>query len=187
MLFDIPTLRKQLAAAPLVSPYSHALAVAIICDTFRMAMLRPPVKADWKDLEDRGHHALWREQVGVLAHVLTATSLRDWTVTALKKDAKALDLLLRFFQAIEPLTAQMVLANAFRQEEFLRRWVEAVGGQVLNESARESAARLEQLDYRKAKAELKRAEEARQKEAEQRAKKLAEAAQREADARGWRE
>ncbi|MCP3136639.1 hypothetical protein [Pyxidicoccus xibeiensis] len=187
MLFDISTLRKQLAATPLVSPYPHAVAVAIIADTFRLAMLRPPTKNDWKDLEDKGHHALWREQVGVLAHVLTASSLREWTATALKKDAKAHALLLRFFQAIEPLTAQMVLANAFRQEEFLRRWVEAVGGQVLNESARESAARLEQLDYRKAQQELKRAEQARKQEAEQRAKKLQEAAQREADARGWRE
>ena len=81
----------------------------------------------------------------------------------------------------------MIRANAFRQEEFLRRWIEAVGGSVAGESAKDSKKRLEQLDYRKTLAEYDRAEKARQAEAARRAKLLQEAADREAAARGWRE
>lgn len=187
MLFDIQTLRKQLAAAPIVSPYPHELAVAIICDTFRLANLRPPSRQDWVDLEQYAHHPLWKEQVVMLAHLLAGSALRDDSAKALKKGTEATAVLRHFFEDIAPLTAEMVRSNAFRQEEFLRKWVRALGGTVLNESAKESAKRLDQLDYRKAQQELKRAEEARKQEAERREQLLREAQQREADARGWRE
>jgi hypothetical protein len=187
MPFDIPDLRNQLAAAPIVSPYSHELAVAIICDTFRLANVRPPSRQDWTALEDKVRHALWREQVVMLAHVLSGSSVRDDTAKALTKKADAAHMLQRFFEDIAPLTAEMVRSNGFRQEEFLRKWVRAVGGDILNESAKEAGRRLDQLDYRKAQGELKRAEEARKKEAERREQMLREAQQREAEARGWRE
>jgi hypothetical protein len=187
MRFDIPTLRKQLAAAPIVSPYPHELAVAIICDMFRLANVRPPSRQDWTDLKQRTHHPLWKEQVVMLAHVLAGSALRDDSAKALRKDSNATAILQRFFEEIVPLSAEMVRSNAFRQEEFLRKWVRALDGEVLNESAKESAKRLDQLDYRKAQDELKRTEHARQQEAERREKMLQEAERRAAEARGWRE
>ena len=187
MRFDIPTLRKQLAAAPIVSPFSHELSVAIICDTFRLANVRPPSRQDWAALEKRANHPLWKEQVVMLAHLLAGSSLRDDSAKALTKNAEATTVLQHFFDEVAPLSAEMVRSNAFRQEEFLRKWVRALGGEVLNESAKESAKRLEQLDYRKAQQEMKRAEEARRKEARRREELLREAQQREAEARGWRE
>jgi len=187
MDFDIQSLRKQLEAAPIVSPYSHELAVAIICDMFRLANVRPPSRADWTALEQHARHPLWKEQVVMLAHLLAGSALRDDSAKALRKDANAASILQRFFEEITPLTAEMVRSNGFRQEEFLRKWVRAVGGEVRNESEQESAKRLDQLDYRKAQEELKRAEHARKQEAERREKLLREAQQREAEARGWRE
>lgn len=187
MLFDIPDLKKQLAAAPIVSPFSHELSLAIICDTFRLGNVRPPSRQDWTSLEQRARHPLWREQVVMLAHLLAGSALRDQSAKVLRKSSDATAILQRFFEDITPLTAEMVRSNAFRQEEFLRKWVRAVDGQVLNESAKESAQRLDQLDFRKAQQEMKRAEEARKKEAERREQLLREAQQREAEARGWRE
>jgi hypothetical protein len=105
----------------------------------------------------------------------------------MRKGTDATTLLQRFFESITPLTAEMVRSNGFRQEEFLRKWVHALEGEVLNESAKESAKRLDQLDYRKAMQEMKRAEEARKKEAERREELLREAERRAAEARGWRE
>jgi hypothetical protein len=187
-LFDIPLLQKQLSAAPIVSPYAHDLAVAIICDTFRLVDgVKPPTLADWRDLEQRYKHALWKEQVAMLAHVLVSTSLREQTVGTMRGGANTRKVMEVFFDSIEPLTAEMVRSNAFRQEEFLRKWVVAVDGQVMNESVRDSAARLEQLDYKKATYELRRAEHARKKEAEKREKAIAEAEKRAAEARGWHE
>ena len=81
----------------------------------------------------------------------------------------------------------MIRSNGFRQEEFLRRWAEALEIQIDGEQAEQSARRLSQLDYRKTLADYEQAEKARAQEAARRAKALAEAAQREADARGWRE
>ncbi|MCE9668807.1 hypothetical protein LY474_13365 [Myxococcus stipitatus] len=188
MVFDIKHIQKQLGETPLVSPYSHDLAVAIVCDTFRLANLRPPSRQDWGDLEKRARSAaLWREQVMMLAHVLTATSLRAATAETLRRNVDATTLLQRFFTEVEPLTAEMIRSNAFRQEEFLRKWVHVVDGQVKDESAKESAARLRQLDYRLALQEMERAEKARKLEAERRARELQEAAARATDARGWRE
>lgn len=187
MRFDIPLLRKQLASVPITSPYSHELAVAIVCDTFRLANVRPPSRQDWTELERRAPSPLWKEQVGMLAHVLAASSLREVTASVLPKGANANAILQRFFQDVAPLTAEMVRSNAFRQEEFLRHWVRAVDGEVLHESPQASAKILDRLDYRKAQQELKRAEAARKKEAHRREELMREAEKRAAEARGWRE
>ncbi|MCK8501388.1 hypothetical protein VZQ01_17860 [Myxococcus faecalis] len=188
MVFDVKDIQKQLTAAPIVSPYPHDLAMAIVCDTFRLAGLRPPSRADWEDLERRAKQgALFREQVVMLAYALTSSSLRADTVASLRKNVDTPRLLRGFFLEVEPLTAEMIRSNAFRQEEFLRKWVHAVDGQVKDESPKESAARRNQLDYRTALREMERAEQARKKEADRRAKELQEAAQRATDARGWRE
>lgn len=187
MRFDIPLLREQLASVPITSPYSHELAVAIISDTFRLASARPPSRQDWAELERRAGSPLWKEQVGMLAHVLAASSLREVTASVLQKNANANAILQRFFEDVAPLTAEMVRSNAFRQEEFLRHWVRAVDGEVLHESAEASAKILDRLDYRKAHHELRRAEEARRKEARRREELLREAEKRAAEARGWRE
>jgi len=188
MAFDVKNIQKQLTDVPLVSPYPHDLAVAIICDTFRLAGVRPPSRADWEDLERRAKTpALWREQVVMLAYVLTSSTLGADTAAMLRKNTDSATVMKGFFVQVEPLTAEMIRSNAFRQEEFLRKWVHAVDGQVKDESPRETAARLKQLDYREALQEMQRAEAARRKEADKRAKDLADAAQRAADARGWRE
>ncbi|WP_342377988.1 hypothetical protein NVS55_01570 [Myxococcus stipitatus] len=188
MVFDIKDIQKQLSAVPLVSPYPHDLSVAIICDVFRVAGLRPPSRADWAGLEHASKAAgLWKEQVGMLAHVLTSSTLGEDSSQALRKDADPRVLLALFFTRVEPLTAEMVRSNAFRQEEFLRKWVHAVQGQVKGETAMESDARLKKLDYRAALKEMERAEEARRREADKRLKELQEAEKRAADARGWRE
>ncbi|GEL75336.1 MULTISPECIES: hypothetical protein [Myxococcus] len=187
MAFDIREIQTQLEAAPIVSPYSHDLALAIICDTFRLAKVRPPSRADWGALEDQARSPLWREQVVMLAHVLVSSALRQETVQALTKNDDATTLLQRFFQDVAPLTAEMIRSNTFRREEFLRKWVRVVGGECKGESPKGSVARIEQLDYRKAEAEMRRAEEARKKEADKRQQALREAEQRATEARGWRE
>ncbi|AKQ69777.1 hypothetical protein A176_006689 [Myxococcus hansupus] len=187
MAFDLRELQTQLDAAPFVSPYPHDLSLAIVCDTFRLAQVRPPSLADWTELEQRARSPLWREQVMMLAYVLTSSSLGQETARTLHKGQDATTLLQRFFQDVAPLTAEMVRSNAFRREEFLRKWVRAVDGEWKGESPKGSSSRLEQLDYRKAEAEMRRAEEARKLEADKRQQALREAEQRAADARGWRE
>ncbi|MCP3099101.1 hypothetical protein LZ198_09495 [Myxococcus sp. K15C18031901] len=188
MDFDIKHIRKQLADTPLVSPYPHDLSVAIICDTFRLANLRPPSRQDWTVLEQRDRGAgLWKEQVMMLAHLLTATELRATTAATLRPNMDATTLLQRFFTEVEPLTAEMIRSNVFRLEEFLRKWVHAVEGRVKDEAPQQSAARLKQLDYRTALQEMQRADEARKQEVERRKQELQEAALRATEARGWRE
>jgi hypothetical protein len=184
--FDLAKIQEELKAAPLASPYPLDLAVAIVCDAFRMAHVAPPPAARWKEWR-KASHKLWEEQVGMLAHLLATTSLRAETVAALKPKFDAAKQLEGFFEAIEPLTAEMIRSNAFRREEFLRNWVALVGGAIAGEGARESKRKLDQLDYRKTLKEYDRAEKVRKSEAERRAKLLKEAADREAYARGWRE
>ncbi len=190
LAFDLKRIRDELAAAPLPSPYPLDLAAAVVDDCFRLAGRLP---LPWKDFKEwtskKAKRRLLAEQLGMLAHVLAVTSLRDQTVATLavhpELDAgKVLD---GFFDAIAPLTAEMIRANAFRQEEFLRRWIAAVGGTVEGEAPEASNRRLDQLDYRKTLKEYTRAEDARKAEAEKRARLLREAAEREAAARGWRE
>jgi hypothetical protein len=186
--FDLGRIRTEAQAAPLPSPYPFDLAIAIVNDTFRLAGLAPPDTKKWKQIAPRAKKKLGEEQVGMLAHLLATTSLREGTVSAIDPGRfDAPPALGAFFEAVAPLTAEMIRANAFRQEEFLRRWIEAVGGEIAGESRKESKKRLEQLDYRKTLAEYDRAEKTRQAEAARRAKLLKEAAEREAAARGWRE
>jgi hypothetical protein len=49
-----------------------------------------------------------------------------------------------FFEKVAPLTLEMVHANPFRHEEFLRYWIERCGGSIAGETAEQSKARLEQ-------------------------------------------
>ncbi|MCU0241851.1 MAG: hypothetical protein MUF51_05455 [Vicinamibacteria bacterium] len=190
MAFDLTVIASEIRAAPIASPYPFELAVAIINDCLRLGGHVPPSSKAWQDwAKPRGARALLVEQAGMLAHILASTSLRAESVACLleRRMFSTAGALESFFDHVAPLTAEMIRANAFRQEEFLRRWIEMVGGVIGSESARESRQRLAQLDYRKTLAEYERAEKARQGEAERRAKMLAEAAKREADARGWRE
>lgn len=189
MAFDLKRIETEIGAAALESPYSVELAAAVVSDTFRLGGLVPPASAWWRHSRGgKAADALFGEQVGMLGWLLNTTSLREEAVAALRGGQHAPKRLLEgFFDTVRPLTGEMIRANAFRREEFLRRFVEAVGGQVAGETAEQSRRRLEQLDYRKTMADYKAAEQSRKEEAERRAKLLAEAAQREADARGWRE
>ena len=186
MAFDLRAIRDALAASPLASPYPFELSAAIVNDTLRMALARPPAKKQWQAWR-RERHKLWEEQLGMLAHALAVTSLRQETVAALPPGFDATREIPGFFDQVEPLTAEMVRSNRFRQEEFLRRWISRVGGAIAGERAKQSRLRLEQLDYRKTLAEYEKAEASRKAEAAKRAKALRAAAEREAQARGWRE
>lgn len=176
---------KELGASALPQAYPAPLAAAIISDCFRLAKVLPPAAQQWHEWSRKAAKA-WEEQLGFLAHLLTTTSLRGETVVALaaRRSEKSLK---RFFETVEPLTGEMLRTNTFRKEEFIRRWIEWVGGRIAGEEEKESGRRVEMLDYRKTLLEYERAEKARKSEAERRAKLLAEAAKREADARGWRE
>lgn len=191
MAFDLKQIREELAAAPIYSPIPPDLAAAIVDDCLRMANLVPVPAKTWRAWTKEAHK-LWSEQLGMLAHVLATTSLREETVTAIRARPAAAILdpakaLTGFFEAIKPLTAEMIRANAFRQEECLRMWIAAWGGAVAGETPEESAKRSKQIDYRDAVAEFERADQKRKEEAKRRAKALREAAEREAAARGWRE
>jgi hypothetical protein len=186
MAFDLRKIADELKAAPLASPYPLDLAAAIVNDAFRVARIVPVPKKKW-DSWSGPKRGYWSEQAGMLAHALATTSLRAATVEALQPSVDPTAALEAFFDAIKPLTAEMIRSNAFRQEEFLRNWVTAVGGTVEGEKPEESRRRLDRLDYRKTRAEYEKAEKARKAEAARRNKALEEAAAREAAARGWRE
>jgi hypothetical protein len=187
MAVSIPHIREQLAAMPLVSPYPHDLAVAVVCDTFRLASQRPPSQAEWTKLEQRVKNPLFREQVGMLAHVLLVSDLRKKTVLYLTTDRTPQARLQQFFEEVHPLTAEMIRSNAFRQEEFLRKWAAAIGADIEGEAEYESKRILKDLDYRQAVTDLRKVEEARRLEADRRQEMLQEAQRKEAEARGWRE
>jgi len=187
--FDLRRVRSELERAPLVSPYPAELARAVVSDTLRLARVVPPARLTWESwARAKKTHPFLDEQLGMLAHILASTSLGEQTVRSLRARAVEPEQVLpSFFDKVAPLSAEMIRANAFRQEEFLRRFVECLGGQIEGESRKQMERRLDQLDYRKTLAEYARAEKAREAEAERRARLLREAAQREADARGWRE
>jgi hypothetical protein len=151
-----------------------------------MALARPMTREEWLSLKQK-RSAAWEEQLVMLAHVLAVSEARSETIAALPPGFDARRELPGFFDQIEPLTAEMIRSNRFRREEFLRRWVERVGGSIAGERARQSRQRLEQLDYRKTLAEYGKAQAARKAEAAKRAAALRAAAEREAPARGWRE
>ena len=187
MPLDLPRVRAELAENTLVSPYPASLAVAVVADVFRTAGLRPLLVGEWETLQQAAGVA-WEGQLGMLAHALASTSLRAASVEALQASQLAMaGVLTGFFAEIAPLEAEMVRSNAFRQEEFLRWWMRALGGTILGEAVADSAARLGKLDYKKTLVEYQAAEKARAQEAEKRAEALREAEKREAEARGWRE
>ncbi len=186
MAFDLERIRTELAAAPAVAPVPQELAVAIVNDTFRLAGVRPIPASTWKQWA-RGSAPEWREQLEFLAHALATTSLRVRTVHEIRPQLDATSAVEAFFATLGPLRAEILRGNAFRQEELLRKWIAALGGEVAGEQPEESRRKLEQLDYRRTLAEYRRADQARSAEAKRRARLLAEAAKREQEARGWRE
>jgi hypothetical protein len=186
MTCDLDRARKELEASPLLAPYPTELAVAIVCDCFRMAGAAPvPVRAFERWLS--AGKPLFEEQLGMLAWILNVSCLRAETGSLMRSANNGRQRLDAFFDAIEPLTAEMIRANRFRQEEFLRRWIDCWGGGVRGESAEQSKTRLDELDYRKTLEEYKRAERDRKSEEKRRAQLLREAQERETAARGWRE
>ena len=146
MAFDLKRIQAEAQAAPLASPYPVQLSLAVVSDCFRLAGLVPPSAKGRKRTAAGAKAPLRDEQTGMLAHLLATTSLRDETVRALgggRVDlTKALD---DFFGAIAPLSAEMIQANAFRREEFLRRWIESIGGEVAGEGPAESKERISLL------------------------------------------
>jgi hypothetical protein len=185
MALDLVLVLRELAAAALPPAYPAPLAAAIVSDCFRLAERNPPPASQWHAWSRRAS-INWEDQLGFLAHVLSTTSLREETLAALAA-APPVASLNAFFERVAPLSGEMLRTNTFRKEEFLRRWAEWLGGSIAGEGAKESARRVEHLDYRKTLAEYKRADKARKGEAERRARLLAEAAKAAADARGWRE
>ena len=187
MAFDLARIKKEAAAARIESPVPADLAVAIVNDCFRLAGMPGVDDATWLEWTTRPK-SLSEEQLGMLAHLLAMTSLREETVRVIAGNRpQPAERLKAFLAAIAPLTAEMIRANVFRQEEFLRRWIECWGGEVLGETVEQSRTRLDQLDYRKTLAEYQRAEKVRLEEAKRREKLMREAQEREAAARGWRE
>src|SRR5262245_6665862 len=146
---DLARVRAELAENLLVSPYPAALAAAILADVWRLASLRPLLVGEWDALR-RAVGTRFDGQLGMLAHALASTSLRAASVEALAASRVAMGAMLtHFFAEIAPLEAEMIRANAFRQEELLRWWMRGLGGEVAGETPAESAARLAKLDYKK--------------------------------------
>jgi len=186
MPFDLDRIRNEVQASPLLSPYPPELGAAIVNDCFRTAMCAPIPDDRWRAWIRR-EKSLVAEQVGMLGYLLSMTSLRDDTLPLLASVRDPAGAMEAFLEQVSPLTSEMIRANRFRQEEFLRRWVGAWGGAILGETKKESAQRAEQLDYRKTLEEFAAAEAARKAEAQRRATAIREAAERDAAARGWRE
>src|SRR6185369_14623217 len=105
--FDLDRIRREQQASPLASPYPLDLAVAVVNDTLRMAAALPLPKKTW-DAWAKKAPKLWPEQMGMLAYLLTITSLREQTVAHLKPSFRGAPALNRFFLEIEPLTAEMI-------------------------------------------------------------------------------
>jgi hypothetical protein len=181
---DIDQIVREVQKAPLHSPFPLDVSIAIVNDCFRMAVVAPVIDDEWARWKEQ-LGSLWSEQMGLLAHLLSVTSLQSVTVASLRQAGGDRRGELRtFFERIEPLTAEMIRSNAFRREECIRRWLEWCAADIRGESAEESQQRLAQLDYREALAEFKRAEAAREEEAEGRMER---ARKQKTAARGWRE
>lgn len=180
-MIDLKRVSEELKAHPLSAPYDEALAFAIVCDMFRGAGVVPPSSSELKRLLTLD--AKTAEQFGMLAHLLRVTSMRDERPAS----GKPMAILEQFFEEIRPLTAEMIRSNAFRQEEFLRKWANAIGVRIHGEKAKQSESRRHALDYRRTIDEYVKAENARKEEAKKREEALKEAERRAAEARGWRE
>ena len=186
MAFDLAAIMRELEAAPPSAELPWDVGVAVVSDTLRLAGLVPPSVRAWEGWRRKWPRAV--ELVPELARALTATSLRADTVRTLEGAGSlprnALD---AFMDRTAPLNREMVRGNPFRREEFLRYWIDGCGGTIAGETPEQSAARLDQLDYRQALAEYRKAESSRKLEAARRAQLLREAKQREEQAKGWRE
>ena len=183
MAFELPRIKRELEGGLIASPYPFDLAAAIVSDTFRLGGVVPPSANVWKTWLASRKKTLFPEQLGMLAHVLLASSARTAAVDTLReKPIDPVGALPAFFDKVEPLTAEMIRANVFRQEEFLRRFVECLGGKIQAETPKVSKERLAQLDYRTTLEDYRKADAARKAEAEKRAKLLQEARDREAAA-----
>ena len=186
MAFDLVLIKRELETAPPAAELPWGVGVAVVSDTLRKAGLVPPALRAWEAWKRKFPRAV--EQVPELARALVSSSLRAETVRTLEAaGALPKGALEAFLDRAAPLTLEMVQRNPFRQEEFLRYWIERCGGSVTGETAAESRSRLEQLDYRQALGEYKKAEQARKGEAARRAQLLREAKEREEQAKGWRE
>lgn len=189
--FDLPTIIAEIGSSPPTSPLPLPVAIAAVNDVFRDAGRAPIADSRWAAWYQKLPTPLFRDQVSMLGHfLLVSDALRTASVTALTDTSHVLeDDFFDLLEHIEPLTAAMIANNAFRQEEFLRRWVSFCQGRVEGETVPKSRARLKKLDYKAALAEVEKAEAARKKEEERRAKLRAEAERRrkEAEARSWRE
>ena len=186
MSLNLETLQREIANAPLTSPWPLNVAIAAVNDCFRLAGKAPVSGAEWIQWKD-DFGPSWVDQIGTLAHFLAMTSLRQQTIEALSKVADRRNALPHFFRSIKPVTAEMMRSNRFRQEETLRKWAAFCRLPIEGETATAAKARMEELDYVKTLAEYKRAEAARKRDKERRRRLLEEAQARETAARGWRE
>jgi hypothetical protein len=186
--FDPKTIHDELDAAPLEAPLPVELARAIVDDGLRRAGRAPIPLTTWQTWQRKAHKR-WAEQLGMLGHLLSATSMGQASEQAWRKTrrepARNVEI---FFKTIEPLTAEMIRDNAFRQEELVRKWALRLGGDIVGETDAQARTRLDELDYRSTLKEFEKAERARKKESTRRRKLLEEARKRrEAEARAWRE
>ncbi|MDP6945975.1 MAG: hypothetical protein QF464_17625 [Myxococcota bacterium] len=189
MPFDLETIQVELDAAPLTAPLPVELAFAIVDDLVRRSGGSPVDIPQWEAWLADGHER-WCDQLSVLGWMLTAAAtLADASVAAWKAAPHPLEPRLEtFFKSIEPLTAEMMRANAFRREETLRKWIVHVcNDKATGETKKATQRRMRELDYKTTLREFAKAEKARKKEAARRKQLLAEARKREAEARAWRE
>ena len=190
-MFDLARIKADVDAAPLEPAYPADLAAAVLADLFRDAGLAPPPDDAWAALAARGTKPENRPgQLAALARLVAVSALRPGTVAALAaaKPRDVVAVVEGFLEAIFPVTAELVAENPFRREEVVRRWIEAVGGEIAGETAEVSRRRLGQLDYRRTLAEYEKAERSRLAEAQKRAAALRKAAEEAAEAaKGWRE
>jgi hypothetical protein len=190
-MFDLARIKAEVDAAPIEPPYPVELAVAVIADLFRDAGLAPPADRAWAPLLAGGTRAENRPgQLAALARLCAISPLRAETVLALTAapPASPVAILEGFFEAIFPVTAELIAENPFRREEIVRRWIEAVRGAIAGESPEDARRRLAQLDYRQTLAAYEKAEKSRLVEAQKRAAALRKAAEEAAEAaKGWRE
>ena len=189
MSFDLKRLLADARQA--MMPLHRDIAVAAINDLFRFSEIAPVPDADWEKWRQRWPSL--EEKIAVLGALIAHGGLRPPTVDAMKTvagRAHAPSQLARFFERIEPLTAEMIRTNAFRLEEFVRAWIAEWNGTIEGETPVDSVKRLQKLDYGATLREMARAEAHRKEEADRRAKALREAeeaAAAAAAAQGWRE
>ena len=185
MAFNITVIMEEVAAAPSMSPLPDAVARATLNEVFTEAGVEAVTPDRWAALTAEPG-SLAPEQLRMLAWLMRASpTLRASSVDAIMSQAHLF--LAPFLDAIEPITAEMIRANRFRQEEVLRRWASVVGTGIEFESRSKSRKRLTRLDYKKTLKEYTGADAKAKAAEEARIKALEEARQREADSRGWRE